>query len=123
MTEVSLSDVVPGPPQGSRRRNQRAAEKRRQRRRRRTWVTVLIMVVVLGGAGAGAWLGLRPILASLNTPDDYTGSGTEAVTVRIPDGATGSRIATILVDAGVVKTANAYLDVAARSEEHTSELQ
>ncbi len=113
MTEVSLSDVVPGPPQGSRRRNQRAAEKRRQRRRRRTWVTVLIMVVVLGGAGAGAWLGLRPILASLNTADDYTGPGTEAVDVRIPEGATGSRIATILVDAGVVRTANAYLDVAA----------
>jgi UPF0755 protein len=112
MTEVSLSDVVPGAPQGSRRRSQRAAEKRRKRRRRRTWVTVLIMVVVLGAAGAGAWLGLRPILASFNTPDDYTGSGTEPVTVRIPPGATGSKIALILVDAGVVKTAKAYLDAA-----------
>ena len=112
MTEVSLSDVVPGPPQGSRRRNQRAAEKRRKRRRRRTWVTVLIMVLVLGAAGAGAWLGLRPILASFNTPDDYTGSGTDPVAVRIPPGATGKQIATILVDAGVVKTAHVYLDAA-----------
>lgn len=112
MTEVSLSDVVPGPPQGSRRRTQRAAEKRRKRRRRRTWVTVLIMVVVLGGAGAAAWLGLRPILASINTPDDYTGSGTGDATVRIPPGATGSKIATLLVDAGVVKTAKAYLNAA-----------
>jgi UPF0755 protein len=112
MTEVSLSDVVPGPPQGSRRRTQRAAEKRRKRRRRRTWVTVLIMVVVLGSAGAGAWLGLRPLLASFNAPDDYTGSGSGQVAVRIPPGATGSRIAAILVDAGVVKTAKAYLNVA-----------
>lgn len=112
MTDMSLSDVVPGSPQGSRRRSQRAAEKRRKRRRRRTWVTVLITVLVVGGAGAGAWLGLRPILQSFNTPNDYAGAGTTAVNVRIPPGATGSNIASILVEAGVVKSAKAYLDVA-----------
>ncbi len=112
MTELSLSDVVPGSPEGPRRRSQRAAEKRRKRRKRRTWVTVLITVLVLGGAGGAAWLGLRPILESLSAPNDYTGSGTSAVTVRIPDGATGSRIATLLEEAGVVKSAKAYLDVA-----------
>ena len=65
MTEVSLSDVVPGSPQGPRRRTQRAAEKRRKKRRRRTWVTVLITVVVLGAAGTAAWFGLRPIVVGV----------------------------------------------------------
>ena len=113
MTEMSLSDVVPSSPNGPRRRSQRAAEKRRKRRKRRTWVTVLVTVLVLGGAGGAAWLGLRPILESLNTPNDFTGTGTSAVTVRIPDGASGSKIATILEQQGVVKSAKAYLDAAA----------
>ncbi|HEX8205847.1 MAG TPA: hypothetical protein VF587_07305, partial [Solirubrobacteraceae bacterium] len=113
---MSLSDVVNGSPHGPRRRSQRAAEKRRKRRQRRTWVTVLILLAGLGAAGAGAWLGLRPLVVSVvnsfNAPDDYTGSGTTPVDVKIPPGATGTKIAAILVDAGVVKTAKAYLDVA-----------
>ena len=114
MTEMSLSDVVPGAPQdrGPRRRSQRAAEKRRQRRRRRTWLTVLVMVVVLGAAGTGAWFGLKPVLASFNAPDDYPGPGTGSVTVRVPPGATGVDIAALLQRAGVVKTAKAYLAAA-----------
>jgi UPF0755 protein len=116
VTGMSLSDVVNSSPQGPRRRSQRAAEKRRKRRRRRTWVTALILVAGLGAAGAGAWLGLRPlvssIMSSFGAPDDYTGSGTTPVDVRIPPGATGTRIAALLVDAGVVKSAKAYLDAA-----------
>ena len=113
MTEMSLSDVVPGAPQGQRRRSQRAAEKRRKRRRRRTWVTVLVMVVVLGGAGTGAWFGLKPLLASFNASDDFKGPGHGSVTVQIPPGASGSDIAGILAKAGVVKTPKAYLAAAA----------
>ena len=116
MTDMSLSDVVHGSPQGPRRRSQRAAEKRRKRRRRRTWVTALILVAGLGAAGAGAWLGLRPLVSSITASfggaNDYTGSGTTPVDVRIPTGATGTKIAAILVDAGVVKSAKAYLDAA-----------
>ena len=116
MTGMSLSDVVNGSPQGPRRRSQRAAEKRRKRRRRRTWVTALILVAALGAAGAGAWLGLRPLVSAITSsfgaPDDYTGSGTTPVDVRIPPGATGTKIAGLLVDAGVVKSAKAYLDAA-----------
>jgi UPF0755 protein len=112
VTEMSLSDVIPGAPHGQRRRSQRAAEKRRKRRRRRTWLTVLVMVVVLGGAGTGAWFGLRPLLASFNAPDDYPGPGTGSVNVRVPPGATGVDIAALLQKAGVVKTAKAYLAAA-----------
>ena len=120
MTDMSLYDVIPGTPQGPRRRSQRAAEKRRKRRKRRTWVTVLIVVLVLGAATTGAWLAIRPVLASLNQPDDYPGPGTGSVSVRIPPGASGRDIATILQEDGVVKTANAYLKAAAENPNSAS---
>jgi UPF0755 protein len=114
VTEMSLHDVIPGSPQGPRRRSQRAAEKRRKKRRRRTWVTVLIVVAVLGVATTGAWFAIRPVLSAFNQPDDYPGPGSSAVTVRIPPGATGSDIATLLQEKDVVKTAKAYLAAAAQ---------
>jgi UPF0755 protein len=76
-------------------------------------VTVLVVVLVLGGAATGAWLAIRPVLASLNQPNDYPGPGTGSVTVRIPPGASGQAIATLLQDKDVVKTAKAYLAAAA----------
>jgi peptidoglycan lytic transglycosylase G len=114
VTEMSLSDVIPGSsPQGPRRRSQRAAEKRRKKRRRRTWVTVLVILAVLGGASTGAWFAIvKPVLAAVNEPDDYPGPGAGSVLVRIPAGATGSDIATLLQSKGVVKTAKAYLKAA-----------
>jgi UPF0755 protein len=121
---MSLSDVVHGSPHGPRRRSQRAAEKRRKRRRRRTWVTAVILVAGLSAAGAGAWLGLRPIVSSImssfGAPQDYKGSGTTPVDVKIPPGATGTKIAQLLVDAGVVKSTKAYLDAADQTAASTS---
>jgi UPF0755 protein len=114
MTEMSLSDVIPGSSQGPRRRSQRAAEKRRKKRRRRTWVTVLVIVLVVGVAGGSAWLfAIKPMVASLRAPDDYPGPGTGSVTVRIPPGAAGVDIAALLQRSGVVKTTKAYLAAAA----------
>ncbi len=111
MTEMSLSDVVSdGAGQGGRRRSHRAAAKRRKRRRRRAWVTVLISMVVVAVAVYAAWAGLRPLLASFNEPDDFAGPGTGAVTVKIPDGASGAAIGGVLKDAGVVKTGKAFVD-------------
>jgi len=110
---MSLFDVIPGSPQGPRRRSQRAAEKRRKKRRRRTWVTVLVILAVIGVATTGAWFAIRPMIASLNQPDDYPGPGTGSILVRIPAGATGSDIATLLQGKDVVKTAKAYLNAAA----------
>jgi UPF0755 protein len=116
VTEMSLYDVIPGSSQGPRRRSQRAAEKRRKKRRRRTWVTVIVIVLVLGTAGASAWLfAIKPMLASINAPQDYPGPGTGSVSVRIPPGATGAEIATILEQNGVVKTAKAYRAAAAEN--------
>jgi UPF0755 protein len=110
MSETFLSDVVDDVPQGSRRRSQRAAVKRRRRRRRRTWVSVLVVLAVVVGGTFGAWrYGLQPLLASINEPDDYAGPGTGQATVKIPSGASGSAIGTLLKDAGVVKSGKAFV--------------
>ncbi len=114
MSEMSLHDVVQATGNRPHRRQRRAAEKRRKRRRRRTLVILLISLLVIGGAVGGAWLGLKPVLASLTAPKDWPGPGTGSVVVQIPAGASGSRIAGVLADAGVVKTARAFSDLAGK---------
>jgi UPF0755 protein len=107
---MSLDDVVPAPSPGNpRRSSRRAAEKRRKNRRRRTVVIALIGVLVLSGAAAGAWLGLKPLLDSVGAADDYTGSGSGEVLIRIPDGASGTQIGQVLEKAGVVKSSSAFV--------------
>lgn len=108
MSEMSLQDVVESAGQRSHRRQRRAVEKRRRRRRRRTWFILLVGLIVVGGAVGGAWLGLKPIIASLTEPDDFTGDGVGSVVVQIKPGASGATMATVLADAGVVKTPKAF---------------
>jgi UPF0755 protein len=84
--------------------------KRRKRRRRRTFTVLLLSLLVAGGGVYGAYLALTPIIDKLTAPKDYTGTGTGKVQVVIPDGASGTTIARTLVDAGVTKTAVAFID-------------
>jgi UPF0755 protein len=108
---MSLSDVLPGgtdqPP--GRRSSVRLRERRRRKRRRRALLALLIALLVLGGGGLGAWFGLAPAVRAALAPNDYPGPGTGTVQVVIPAGASGSTIARILADAGVVKTPKAFL--------------
>jgi len=111
----SLRDVLPGGfsgPPPSRRRADRQMRKRRKRRRRRTWIVLLLSLVVAAGGVYGAYLALSPIVSRLTAPKDFAGPGTGSVKVTIPDGASGTVIARALVDAGVTKTAVAFIDVA-----------
>ncbi|QDW63459.1 endolytic transglycosylase MltG [Oerskovia sp. KBS0722] len=91
-------------------RDRRAAKKRAQRRRRRTLIVVLALVLV-GGAGyylvnnASSLLGFEnPFSAS-----DYEGQGVEPVDVTIEPQSTGADMGETLVEAGVVKSANAFV--------------
>src|SRR4051812_29568723 len=99
MSEMSLSEVLPGafPPDDSPHRKRGAARqqrKRKKRKRRRTFVTILLTVAIVGGALAGAYVfGLAPLIQRLTAPKDYSGSGTGTVQVKIPDGASGRTIA------------------------------
>jgi UPF0755 protein len=114
---MSLQDVVSFEGERPHRRQRRAVEKRRRRRRRRTWSILLVSLIVVGGAVGGAWLGLKPILASLTAPDDWTGAGTGEVVVQIKPGASGAAMAATLADAGVVKTPKAF------SKAYTADVQ
>lgn len=110
MNEMSLADVVSRASSGpSGRRGRRSAEKRRRKRKRRTGVILLITLVLLGGAVGGAWLGLRPLIASLTAPTDYPGPGSGSAQVRIPSGASGTAIGELLKQKDVVRTVKGFV--------------
>ena len=112
MTDTRLIDIG-GPRTASQRRAARAAERRRKRRRRRTWVSVLIGLLVIGAAVSVAYLAIRPVIASFTAPKDYSGPGTGQVTVTINSG-TITDTAKTLFSAGVIKTVQAFTDLAAQ---------
>jgi UPF0755 protein len=113
---ISMTEEEGGGGNGLRAERQRA---RRQRsRRRRSIVALVIVMIVLGGLGAGLFLGGRAFVDNaqdaLSGPEDYTGNGTGAVTVEILPGWSQRRIGEALEEAGVVKSAKAYVDRAAK---------
>lgn len=118
MSEMSLSEVLPGAfppgePPTRRRGAARQQRKRRKRRRRRSIVIILLTVAIVGGAVAGSYyLGLAPLIQRLTAPKDYEGAGTGKVVVKIPDGASGRDIARLLTKDDVVKTEVAFLNAA-----------
>lgn len=122
MSRVSLSDLVPGgqPEPSNRRGSARAKERRKKRKRRRSWLVLFMAFLVLGGAGAGAYYAISPIVRSALEPNDFTGAGAGAVTVTVAPGATGATIGTSLFKAGVVKTAEAFVDVAKQNPDSAS---
>ena len=126
MSEMSLSDVVPGlqpaPPTG-RRSAARARERRKRRRRRRAVVAVLLSVVVIGGGVAAAWAGLAPLVQRLREPSDYTGQGTGDVKVKIASGSSGVTIGRVLAAADVVKTQRAFVEAVQNDPQRASRIQ
>lgn len=92
----------PAGPTGPGRR--RAATPRRKPWGRR--IVALLVVVVL--VAAVVVVGGKVKDRFFSSAEDYTGQGTGSVTVQIPDGAGGQQIATILKEAGVVKSAEAF---------------
>lgn len=87
----------------------RRARKRRRNRRIRSFFIILLVLVLLGGAG---WFALKQLdltgQQSSAYADDYPGPGTGQVEVTIDIGATGTSIGQTLVEAGVVKSTEAF---------------
>jgi len=112
MSEMSLEDVVRSAGERQRRRSARAAERRKKRRRRRTGVTMVVLLLVVGVSVAGAWFGLKPVISALTEPKDWEGEGTGSAIIEIKPGSSGVLIGQELQEAGVVKTARAFVDAA-----------
>jgi UPF0755 protein len=88
------------------------ASERSGRRRRRPLVTGLVLLLLVGVV-AGVLYGGKTLLGVLNhTAEDYSGAGTGSVAVKVEDGDTLSAIATRLVDAGVIASAEPFVDAA-----------
>jgi UPF0755 protein len=74
---------------------------------RRIIILIVVVVVLFGAVKAYGVVSDR-----LGGPADYSGSGTGKVTVQIPKGADGSEIGNILAKKGVVKSADAFYQLA-----------
>lgn len=98
-----------GPAQ--RRDDSRRAQRRRVKGRRRLIVMLMALGLVVG-AGVVAIKVLLPAFTSLTASNDYVGAGSGAVSVVVHQGDAGRAIGATLENAGVVKTAKAFVDAA-----------
>ncbi len=91
-------------------RDRRAAKKRAQRRRRRSLIVVLALVLV-GGAGYYLATNASNLLGFENpfSASDYEGQGVDPVDVTIEPQSSGTAMGEALLEAGVVKSVNAFV--------------
>lgn len=122
--DQTLADDVLAPPSAG---GEQMLRPRRRRRKHNPLVrfgaiAVAALVVVVGGImGFNAVRGMIPDISfGSAAPEDFDGSGSGEVLVDIPPGAGGGQIGTILFDAGVVASAEAFSNTAAADPRSTS---
>jgi UPF0755 protein len=111
VSEVGL-DLEPGPP----------GRRRQQRPRRRVGGCLAVLValaVLVGGGYVAVSYGLDAIRSHFQSAPDYSGDGTGHVLVEVKDGDNASDIAATLVDKGVVKSQQAFVDAARQDPDST----
>jgi UPF0755 protein len=79
---------------------------------RKPWGRRIVALVVVVAVVFGGYLLYGKISGILSGPEDYTGTGTGSVTVQIPTGSGGQQIADILAKNDVVKSAEAFYQLA-----------
>lgn len=132
MNDLFLDEIVQpdarmsGEGSRSARRADRAErDRKRKRRRRRNLTALLITLLVIGGGAFAVWKVVLPMFDELGSnndapADDFPGPGNGNVDVVIPAGATGTDMARILVDAGVVASTRAFTDAFAANPDAPS---
>lgn len=79
---------------------------------RKPWGRRIFVLIVLLAVLGGGYLAYSKVSDMLSGPEDYTGQGSGTVSVEIPSGADGQQIANILAKADVVKSAEAFYQLA-----------
>lgn len=132
MNDLFLDEIVQpdarmsGETSRSARRADRAErDRKRRRRRRRNLTALLITLLVIGGGAFAVYKVVLPMFDGLGTgndapAEDFPGPGSGDVDVVIPAGATGTDMARILVDAGVVASTRAFTDAFAANPDAPS---
>ena len=101
-------------------RRQREERRRNRRRRSRRFLVLTLSALLVGGGALAATQYLKPMVAGLTASDDWTGTGTGSVTIEVHEGDSGRNIGATLQQAGVVKTASAFADLAESSPQAAS---
>jgi UPF0755 protein len=79
-------------------------------------VVLLVALTLVVGTGAVAVSVLWPLVTSLTASNDYTGNGSGTVSLTVNEGDASRTIGAALEKAGVVKTAGAFEDAAAKDQ-------
>ncbi len=111
MTDLSFSQMQ-GESGPSRRQLEHERRLRRKRRRRRTRIVLAVCLVLFAGAAFAVYGFVKPLVDDMNKPTDYAGPGTGEAQVQILQGDSGRAIGQRLEKAGVVLTAEAFVDAA-----------
>jgi UPF0755 protein len=98
-------------------------DRRHVRRQRRSFAAVLVSLLILGVLGAGLVLGgQRLVKGIIGGPSDYSGPGSGEVTIEVVPGAGSGKIGRVLEEAGVVRSASAFIE-AANDNENSRKIQ
>lgn len=98
----------------------RRSEPRRRRRTRSIAAILVVAAVLVALLAFFAWPRVSPMVGDLfGGPQDYAEQDAtgRTTTVTVPEGATGGQIATVLADADVVASREAFLEVLEESPE------
>lgn len=104
-----LDEHIFGRPTEAKHRGRHAGPRPRRRRRRGPLTLVLVIALLVAG-GWFAFTNFKPLYDRWAAPKDFDGDGTGSVSVVVKPGDTGSAIAQTLVNAGVIKTSQAFTD-------------
>jgi UPF0755 protein len=85
---------------------------RQPKGRGRSLLALALSIVLLGVLGAGGWYGYTKVTEFFSAAD-YSGPGTGKVEVQVKSGDSAADIGQSLFNAGVVKSAQAFVDAAA----------
>ncbi|MEU3298322.1 endolytic transglycosylase MltG [Streptomyces sp. NPDC006678] len=82
---------------------------KKKKKGRNGFACLFVAVVLVGGAGGVGYVGYQFWQGQFGAAPDFEGVGSGEVQVTVPPGASGTEIGTLLKEAGVVKSVDAFI--------------